>query len=401
MIIPMFQSHIVNAHSGSIGYSEVKLEGKSVKYDLYLLADLVGGLLNIDKNQDGYMKENELSQSKGDIEKLTKDYLSVINNGIKGEQKVQGIELTKRWNTEMFHIELEYHFTESIEEYEIDYFIFYNGIDNNHQNFMTISIGNKVIEHMITKNSNIIQGKAAFESANMKREDTASDNQNVGLEKNSTENDEDQLEIRTPQSSVAEHDSNTSKSSKEEGSILQDERLGFGDYAVLGMKHIWSGIDHLLFLFGLLLVKSTFREYIKMLTAFTVGHSITLALAALEIFIIPSSIIEPLIALSIVYVAAENIWAKSFKWRWLITLIFGFIHGFGFAEILIGKLGSNFIVPLLSFNLGVEIGQLVILMIMVPFIWMLTKIRWQTKVVYSISTLISFLGLYWFFDRVI
>ena len=80
----------------------------------------------------------------------------------------------------------------------------------------------------------------------------------------------------------------------------QNEILGFGDYVVMGMKHIWSVIDHLLFLFGLLMARGTIHDYIKTLTAFTVGHCIMLALAAKETFILTSRIIEPLIALSIV-----------------------------------------------------------------------------------------------------
>ncbi|MEH7010823.1 HupE/UreJ family protein [Neobacillus niacini] len=133
----------------------------------------------------------------------------------------------------------------------------------------------------------------------------------------------------------------------------------------------------------------------------TIGHSITLALAVSETVIIPRSIIEPLIALSIIYVAVENIWAKTNKWRWLVTFFFGLIHGFGFAEILIGKLSEKITVPLLSFNLGVEIGQVVILILVSPLIWYLRKFRWQKQMVYSTSAIISLIGFYWFFERMI
>jgi hypothetical protein len=126
-----------------------------------------------------------------------------------------------------------------------------------------------------------------------------------------------------------------------------------------------------------------------------------LALAATETLIIPGSVIEPLIALSIVYVAVENIWAKSIKWRWLITLFFGLIHGFGFAEILAGKLGSSMWVPLLSFNLGVEIGQIVVLGLVFPLIWYVRKFKWEPKMAYSASAIISLFGLYWFIERIL
>ncbi|WP_413303473.1 HupE/UreJ family protein [Bacillus sp. 1P10SD] len=359
MIVSIIQPHTANAHSGSVGYSEVTIEGNKVTYDLFLLADLLGGLLDLDKDQDGYMNEDEIQQSKQVIEQYIFQNLSVINNGFKGQVIMKDIKPTTRANLPMFRIELEYVFEEPVEEYEIAYSIFYTkNIDINHQNFLTVHIGDQVVEKIFTKNKNIFQGNAKlkkFYSGNKYLEEGKS----------------------------------------------KDKMLGFWDYVVMGMKHIWSGIDHMLFIFGLLLTRGTYRDYLKTLTAFTVGHCITLALAATGTLLIPSSIIEPLIALSIVYVAVENIFSKNFKWRWVITFLFGLIHGFGFAELLIGKLETNIFLPLFSFNLGVEIGQIVVLMIMLPFIWYLQKIRWQMKVVYSLSSIISVIGLYWFMDRVL
>jgi len=356
--VPLLQPRLAKAHSGSVGYSEVNIEGNKVTYDLFLLADLLGGLLNIDTNQDGYMTEDEIAQSKASIEQFILKYLSVNNNGLQGQVKVNNISLTERSNLSMFLIEMEFVFEQPVQEYEIDYFIFFNEIDVNHQNFATINIGDKVIEKIFTKKKNIFQGNTELDKG-------IAAGGNVEMNKS------------------------------------QNEVLGFWDYVLMGMKHIWSGIDHLLFIFGLLLAKGTYRDYVKTITAFTVGHCMTLALAATETLIIPSTIIEPLIALSIVYVAMENIWAKSFKWRWLVALLFGLIHGFGFAELLIGKLGNQFIFPLFSFNLGVEIGQIVVLIILFPFIWYLHKLKWQTKIVYSLSVIISVIGLYWFMERVL
>ncbi len=356
------QSQQTFAHSGSAGYSDVKIEGSNITYDLFLLGDLLGGLLNIDKNQDGYMREDEISQSKPDIEQFVLKNLSVINNGINGQAHVKEITLTERANHPMFRITMEFPFDKPIEEYEIDYNLFFNDVDKSHQNFMTITHGKQVIEHVFSKGHIVFQGHTQMDT----NQEKAGDKQAV-----------------------------------EAGSQLQDDKLSFGDYLVMGMKHIWSGIDHLLFLFGLLLMKGSYKDYLKILTAFTVGHSITLALASLEILIIPGWIIEPLIALSIVYVAIENIFGKAIKWRWLVTLVFGMIHGFGFAEVLIGKLDSQMFTPLLSFNLGVEIGQVVVLMVIFPLIWYLRKVRWQTIVVNSASTLISVIGLYWFIERVL
>jgi hypothetical protein len=369
LTISIFHSPKALAHSGSVGYSDVKIEGNKVSYELFLLGDLLGGLLNIDMNQDGYMKENEISQSKSEIEHFVFKNLSVINNGIKGDGQIKDIQLTNRWNYSMFHISIEYTYDQPIEEYEVDYNLFFNDVDKDHQNFMTISSGDKVIEHVFTRDNIVFQGH------------TKTDMGQVISDNGSTD------------SAVS--------NSKVEESLTEDEILGFKEYLVMGMKHIWAGIDHILFLFGLLLLKGNYKDYIKILTAFTIGHSITLALAVTETLIIPGSIIEPLIALSIIYIAAENIWAKSIKWRWVVTFLFGLIHGFGFAEIIIGKLGEVILVPLLSFNLGVEIGQVVILILVFPLIWYLRKFRWQTQMVYSSSVTLSVIGLYWFLERVI
>ncbi len=357
MTVTMIQPRLAEAHSGSVGYSDVHIKGKQVTVDLFLLADLLGGLLNIDQDQDGYMQEDELAQAKPAIEQFIFKNFSIINNGLTGQVQVTHLSLAERGNLSMIQVELDYVFEEPVEEYEIDYFIFYKDIDVNHQNFMTIYNGDQKVEKIFTKEKNIFQGKVV-----------------KGGEKEGVK-----AATNAPQSEI----------------------LGFGDYLLMGMKHIWSGIDHLLFIFGLLLAKGTYRDYVKTLTAFTIGHCLTLALAATETLFIPGRIIEPLIALSIIYVAVENIWAKSFKWRWLVALSFGLIHGFGFAELLIGKLGGHFTLPLFSFNLGVEIGQIVVLIIMIPLIWSLRRVQWQRKAVYSLSSMISVIGLYWFIERVL
>src|SRR5436309_1729579 len=132
----------------------------------------------------------------------------------------------------------------------------------------------------------------------------------------------------------------------------------FGGFLLLGVKHIWTGYDHLMFLFALLLVCDNFKSAIQIVTFFTVAHSITLALATLNLVWVSSRVVEPSIAASIVYVGLENIIrSEGPKGRWLITFLFGLIHGLGFASVLreMGVSSSTGVaVPLVSFNLGVE-----------------------------------------------
>lgn len=180
----------------------------------------------------------------------------------------------------------------------------------------------------------------------------------------------------------------------------------FKQFLVLGIEHILLGFDHLCFLFALLLVAENLTAVLKIITAFTIAHSITLALAALDMVTLSPGIVEPLIAVSIVYVGLENIWrhGKVIEGRWLLTFAFGLVHGFGFASVLkelnIGAAGSSIFTPLLSFNLGVEIGQLAIAGLLLPLIVLLKKRpTFQLRLVPVCSILVAIAGGYWLIER--
>jgi hydrogenase/urease accessory protein HupE len=183
----------------------------------------------------------------------------------------------------------------------------------------------------------------------------------------------------------------------------------FTDFLKLGVEHILTGYDHLLFLFSLLVITRSFWPAIKIITFFTIAHSITLALAGLNIVDIPSSIVEPLIAATIVYVGLENIIRGdkvTTKSRCVLTFFFGLIHGFGFAGVLremgISSIETGILVPLFSFNLGVELGQITVAAIVLPLIWWLhgkTKISRFLVPVGSVLTCLA--GGYWLLERTV
>ena len=178
------------------------------------------------------------------------------------------------------------------------------------------------------------------------------------------------------------------------------------EFLALGVKHILTGYDHLLFLLGLLVVTRSFVSSLKIISCFTAAHSITLAVATLSLVEIPSRFVEPLIAASIVYVGVENLLrGDNPKGRHLLTFSFGLIHGFGFASVLremgVGSHAGGVAVPLFSFNLGVELGQLMIAAAALPIIWKLSAssvfiVRWAP----AVSTLVVLLGGIWFIERV-
>jgi hydrogenase/urease accessory protein HupE len=176
----------------------------------------------------------------------------------------------------------------------------------------------------------------------------------------------------------------------------------WGGFLRMGVEHILTGYDHLLFLFALVLAGVTIRALALAITAFTVAHSITLALAVLGYVAPPARLVEPAIALSVAYVGLENFFARP-EARWKITFPFGLLHGFGFA----GALGEVDVpradVPwaLLSFNLGVEIGQLAWMAVLALAISKLRRFEWfGRRAVPVLSGAIIAIGLLWFVGRV-
>jgi hypothetical protein len=171
----------------------------------------------------------------------------------------------------------------------------------------------------------------------------------------------------------------------------------------LGIIHILTGYDHLVFLFGLIVIGGRVRSTILALTAFTLAHSITLGLSALGIWSPGPSIVEPAIALSIAYVGIENWFVKSSDRRWLITFPFGLVHGFGFAGALreIALPAGQIPIALASFNVGVEAGQLLVLAAVLPMLILLRRQLWFAHYgVRFASGLVAVAGGIWFVARI-
>jgi hypothetical protein len=209
---------------------------------------------------------------------------------------------------------------------------------------------------------------------------------------------------------------------------------GFKAMIMQGIWHIWIGFDHILFILALLLPavvtrrKSTtvplnanntkpkftiwgwepvekfrpaFIYIVKIITFFTIAHTITLSLASLKILILPSRFVETVIALSIGLAAYHNI-KPIFKGRdWIIAFVFGLFHGFGFASVLseLGFNGEHLSLTLLGFNIGVEIGQLVIIAIIFPVLYIIRKLKVYPKVLVYLSVLLIIISLYWVIER--
>tara|TARA_B100000315_G_scaffold65222_1_gene59191 strand:- start:1764 stop:2825 length:1062 start_codon:yes stop_codon:yes gene_type:complete len=184
-------------------------------------------------------------------------------------------------------------------------------------------------------------------------------------------------------------------------------------FVASGIEHIFIGFDHIAFLVALLLWARRIWSVVKVVTAFTIAHTITLTLATLDIVTLPSSFVEAAIAGTIIYVAAENFFRREVETRWLVTFILGLVHGFGFASVLknFGLPDNALVTALAMFNVGVEIGQIAIVGICLPIILTVDYVivrnapnapnnRRNPAFVYLASGGILLLGVYWFVERV-
>lgn len=173
-------------------------------------------------------------------------------------------------------------------------------------------------------------------------------------------------------------------------------------YFRMGLEHILTGYDHLLFVLGLLLALGPWSSLLAAISAFTVAHSLTLALAASGVFTPNAHVIEPLIALSIAYVGVENAWLGHAAGRWRVAFVFGLIHGFGFASALTQVAISPAEVPLslLGFNAGVEAGQLAIIAVAWPLLRLARARGWlPVRATQIFSVAIAAVGAVWFVAR--
>ena len=201
--------------------------------------------------------------------------------------------------------------------------------------------------------------------------------------------------------------------------VAETNRLKqFGDFLKTGVWHIWIGFDHILFLLSLLLpavliwtdqrwrpapsFKSAFVDVFKIVTAFTLAHSITLTLATLQVIALPSRWVESAIAVSVIFAALNNIFPMILKRRWIAAFGFGLIHGFGFASVLsdLGLPQTALLLALVGFNVGVELGQIAIVAVFLPLAYALRGSWFYRRLILIAgSGLIALIAAIWFVER--
>jgi hypothetical protein len=190
------------------------------------------------------------------------------------------------------------------------------------------------------------------------------------------------------------------------GVVNQNWRKTFVSYLAVGFAHILpKGLDHILFVIGLFLLSPLLRPLLWQVTSFTLAHTVTLALGIYGLVVIPAAIVEPLIAASIAFIAVENLFTDRLRrWRPLVVFAFGLLHGLGFAGVLaeIGLQQDQFVTSLIAFNLGVELGQIAVLLgcFLVVGLWFRRRSWYRRAIAMPASIAIALVASYWFVERI-
>ncbi|NOU70349.1 hypothetical protein GC098_02675 [Paenibacillus sp. LMG 31458] len=333
------------AHQLNKGFSQIKIEGRQAVYELFLPE---GELPFIDADENKRVTAEELAAGRGRLADYVRQHVELKRGDETLAYRFVSAELSDHHENPGVQMLLTYTSRFAIDNLTVHYSLFFDDIDPTHVNFITIVNGDDVVDTYFDTGTRMLRYGSSG-------------------------------------------DSDTSRT------LLQ--------YAWLGMKHIWTGYDHLIFLLSLLIVAAGWRDALRIVTAFTAAHSVTLLLTATEMIRVNSRLIEIFIALSIAYVAAENWFIRrrtnAPRYRWLLTFAFGLVHGMGFAGALqeMGLPSRNFISSLLSFNAGIEIGQLAIVAAVLPLLLQIRSRKWYSPFAIGLSAVLFALGVAWAVQR--
>jgi len=335
---------MVDAHPLSVSYSSFTLEQKQVSTVYRLPMDDMDLLLRLDQDIDGKVTLDELQLASNQIVAYLEEWTSVSLNGNRTSGVLAQLDIWQD-NTEFPYVRASVIYPSANIIYKLD-----------------VSVN--VLTHLYQEHRNL----AEFILGDQREE-------HIFYHGNSW--------------------SGTRDMDRSWGTAWQ--------FIQLGVDHIFSGYDHILFLLGLLLVAGGLRNLVLIVTSFTIAHSLTLALSTFGIIQPSGRIIEIIVAFSIAYVGLENLVVKEVRFRWILTFLFGLAHGFGFASVLqnMELEREGLLIGLLTFNLGVEIGQLIIVAMFWPLLQQLAKTAHRVVIVRIASVIILIFGTIWLVERII
>ncbi|MEH7108743.1 HupE/UreJ family protein [Bacillus sp. JJ1764] len=362
------------AHSYSASYSQITMNKDKTEIVFSLDTLSIFELLpKIDTNKDWILQNSELKKGQHHLKELITEGLTLDRNNHEQAPNVEKIKIVKKSNKEFLSVYLRFPAFSPGDTIVFNDGFYYHDTTANYVNLISANIMGETSEAVLQGDNRtwtILITEA-------QQEQGSSDNQ-------------------------TDHPQQTPKQTKTMNTTSTATSSTWFSFFKLGMLHILTGYDHLLFLFALLLRKQTWKQYAAIVTSFTIAHSITLSLAVLGVVTLPSRFVESVIAFSICYVALENIFRKEINHRWTLTFLFGLIHGLGFASILremaIPK--SHLAVALVNFNLGIEAIQLTIVLVLLPILAFIQKQKKYSIYVKVGSIIITLLGGFWLVERI-
>ncbi|NHM33323.1 HupE/UreJ family protein [Neobacillus terrae] len=353
------------AHAFSAAFNTLNLSKNTTEmiYSIDALSVIEG--IGGDKNDDGKLSEEELKANKIRFQEWVEDSVVLEVNGKQQAGKITSLKLEKTKDKDLVTLTFKYPAYTVGDTVKLLDGIFYEGSRNfdTYTDFLKVNSDGQVSEA-------VLQGK----------------NREWTMQISENQQEQQPGQATTQKADTPAPTNNTT---------------AWSSFLALGAKHILTGYDHLLFLFALLLRRQTLKQYITTITAFTIAHSITLTLAVVGIADLPSRIVESLIAFSICYVALENIFRKQIMYRWAVTFFFGLIHGLGFATILreMSLPKSHLAIALINFNVGIELIQLLLVIIIVPILMKFQGRMSYRKIINGGSVIIFLLGFVWLIQR--
>jgi hydrogenase/urease accessory protein HupE len=363
---------LAEAHSYSASYTKITMDTKKTEVVFTLDSlSIIELLPDIDQNKTWVLEKSEIKKNKHHIEELITEGLTLDRNNKEQTPSVEKMELVKKDNKVFLSTYMTFPAFSPGDTIVYNDGFYFNDTGTNYVDLISASFMGQTSEA-------ILQGKERSWTILL-----------TEVQQEQGEDQTTQPNTVKKQPEAAEPDQTSSTSS-------------WFSFFKLGMLHILTGYDHLLFLFALLLRKQTFKQYAAIVTSFTIAHSITLSLAVLGWITLPSRFVEAVIAFSICYVADEIIFRKEIRHRWSVTFVFGLIHGLGFASILremsIPK--SHLAVALLNFNLGIEAVQLSLVILLLPLLTYMFKLKNSRKIVIYGSYAIVAMGAIWLVQRI-
>ncbi|MFB3170394.1 HupE/UreJ family protein [Neobacillus sp. 179-C4.2 HS] len=374
-IISMLFPSSAHAHAYSASYTTIKMDQDKTEFifsiDSLSIIELIEG---IDKNKNNELEKSEIKEEEHELEELVHHHLTLDLNNRQQEPSLEEMVLEKKEDKNFLTYHLTFPAFAAGDTLSLNDGLYVNDQDTNYVNLISFEFAG-------TTGQAILQGKERTWTILL------------------AEAQEEQLE--DGQTAQPEENQPQQEQSEAAPQVETSNSSSWISFFKLGMLHILTGYDHLLFLLALLLRKQTFKQYAAIITSFTIAHSITISLAVLGIITLPSRFVESVIAFSIVYVALENIFRKEIRHRWGLTFLFGLIHGLGFANILremnIPK--SDLAVALVNFNIGIEVVQLALVLLILPLLTYMFKLK-SSKIIIKIgSTIVAALGAFWLIER--